>query len=176
MDNISTCTSQARAGAAFPLHFQILHSRALRGSAPTGANLRPSRHASGLIYPTIFLPYAGISLPAPYPHTAMVDLRLETVPLARGAKRDPNLPVLKRVARDQIHPLRAHCFAATAIKFTAEQLVGIRNLPKSAATYVYEMEEDVRDTIKRHNASRSIKLDRPFAAGLLQTGAALHIS
>lgn len=100
----------------------------------------------------------------------MTDLPLDPIRLPPGVERDPALPTLKRVRSGYIHPLRAHCFRRTASNFTAEQRAGVQNLPASALTYVYEMEEDERDTIKRHTASRAIQFDRPFAEGLLQKG------
>lgn len=100
----------------------------------------------------------------------MTALPLQPVRLNRGVKRDPALPVLKRVQSGRVHPLRAHCFALTSASFTPEQRAGIQNLPSNADTYVYEMEEHQADTVKRHRASRDIKLDRPFAAGLIQKG------
>lgn len=100
----------------------------------------------------------------------MAALPLQSVRLNRGVKRDPALPVLKRVQPGHVHPLHAHCFASTSASFTAEQRIGVQNLPDTANTYVYEMEENVKDTIKRHRASREIKLERPFAAGLIQKG------
>lgn len=100
----------------------------------------------------------------------MSALPLERVRLPRGVQRDPALPTLHRVKSGYVHPLRAHCFASTSAAFSPEQRAGVENLPNSAITYVYEMEENERDTIKRHNASRNIQLKRPYAAGLIQQG------
>ena len=100
----------------------------------------------------------------------MTALPLISVPLPAGVRRDPALPILNRVKAGHIHPLRAHCFAATAHLFTPEQAAGIKNLPKTAVTYVYRMEQNEKDTVKRHKASRDIKLDAPFAKGLMEKG------
>ena len=101
-------------------------------------------------------------------------LPLEDVCLPQQAVRDPCLPVLKRVKSDHVHPLRAHCFAKSRTRFTQEQLDGVRNLPASSATYVYQMELDRKDTLKRHRLSKAIKFDKPLAAGLLAKGLCLH--
>lgn len=100
----------------------------------------------------------------------MPALPLEPVRLPRGVRRDPALPVLKRVRSGHVHPLRAHCFASTDSAFTPEQRAGVQNLTGAANTYVYEMEKNEKDSIKRHKASREIKLERPFAAGLIEKG------
>lgn len=104
-----------------------------------------------------------------------MELPLVPVPLKAGAHRDPALPTMKRVKSGYVHPLRSHCFRATSAAFTPEQLVGVQNLPSTAVTYVYQMEEKENDTIKRHRASRNIELDKPFADGLLQKGMPLLI-
>ena len=77
---------------------------------------------------------------------------------------------MQRVKPGFVHPLRAHCFAQSSANFTKEQLEGVRSLPVESVTYVYQMEKDPKDTIKRHRSCRSIKFDKPLAAGLLAKG------
>lgn len=123
----------------------------------------------GAIYRAAGVPLNPASLRST-PRSTMPNLPLQSVPLPRGVQRDPSLPQLKSVRSGHVHPLRAHCFAATAFAFTPEQRAGVENLEGKGRTYVYEMEQNEKDTIKRHKASRAIKLDRPFAAGLIQKG------
>ena len=100
----------------------------------------------------------------------MTELPLENVRLPRGVRRDPCLPVMKRVSSGHVHPLRAHCFARSRAAFTPEELDGVQSLPDDATTYVYMMESDQADTKKRHLSSRNIKFEHPLAKGLLAKG------
>ena len=99
-------------------------------------------------------------------------LPLQPVSLPRGVQRDACLPTLKRVKSGHVHPMRAHCFARsrTRYSFTSEQLKGVEALPDTAATYVYEMEANLKDTKTRHADARNIKFDFPLAKGLLAKG------
>lgn len=100
----------------------------------------------------------------------MSDSLLEDVVLPRNVRRHGCLPAFKRVRSDATHPLRAHCFAGSRVRFTDQQLDGVRVLPQTARTYVYQMESTVQAIKKRHKESRNIKFDKPMAAGLLDKG------
>ena len=101
----------------------------------------------------------------------MVALKLLDVPLPRGVKRDPLLPVLKKLAPGQIHPLRAHCFPG-AQQFTGNKsFPDVRNLPADSITYIYNFEKDKDKAKERHTRSQGLRFNEPFAAGLIKAGA-----
>ncbi|VDC01042.1 unnamed protein product [Peniophora sp. CBMAI 1063] len=96
----------------------------------------------------------------------MVPLVLEDVTLAPGAKRDPALPILKKLAADQVHPLRVHCFASSG-KDTPPV---VKELPSNSSTYVYGFEGDFDAAKRRHTGSKKYRFSKPFASGLLDAG------
>ncbi|VDB96828.1 unnamed protein product [Peniophora sp. CBMAI 1063] len=96
----------------------------------------------------------------------MQTLVLEDVPLAPGASRDAALPVLKRLAAGQVHPLRAHCYPSAGKELSS----GVKDLSSRSTTFVYYFENDRDAAKKRHEASRAYRFKSPFVGGLLEAG------
>lgn len=100
----------------------------------------------------------------------MAALKLEDVRLPRNARRDPALPVFKKLAAGQVHPLRAHCFAGMR---GAQLTSGVKELPPDSVTYVYAFEKLESAAKTRHTKSREYRFLKPFAEGLLEAGVSL---
>ena len=102
---------------------------------------------------------------------SMSPLTLEPVQLPAHCRRDPSLPVFKKVAAGQVHPLRVPCFGKEQSARNATASTDFKKLPHDAVTYVYAFEECKEKAKSRHTSSKDYQLPNPFAEGLIAAGA-----